>query len=24
VDTHGYATCTNCRAIANFRFGHLA
>lgn len=24
VDTHGYATCSNCRAIANFRFGHLA
>jgi hypothetical protein len=24
VDDHGYATCTNCRAIASFRFGHLA
>jgi len=24
VDAHGYATCSNCRAIANFRFGHLA
>jgi len=24
VDLHGYATCSNCRAIANFRFGHLA
>jgi hypothetical protein len=24
VDEHGYATCTNCRAIASFRFGHLA
>lgn len=23
VDPHGYATCTNCRAIANFRFGHV-
>jgi len=24
VDEKGYATCTNCRAIASFRFGHLA
>lgn len=24
VDDHGYATCANCRAIASFRFGHLA
>jgi hypothetical protein len=24
VDEHGYATCTNCRAIASFKFGHLA
>lgn len=24
VDDHGYATCTNCRAMASFRFGHLA
>jgi hypothetical protein len=24
VDERGYATCTNCRAIASFRFGHLA
>jgi len=24
VDDHGYATCTNCRAIASFKFGHLA
>lgn len=24
VDPHGYATCSNCRAIANFKFGHLA
>ncbi len=24
VDDKGYATCTNCRAIASFRFGHLA
>lgn len=24
VDAHGYATCSNCRAIASFRFGHVA
>jgi hypothetical protein len=24
VDERGYATCTNCRAIASFRFGHVA
>jgi len=24
VDEHGFATCTNCRAIASFKFGHLA
>ncbi len=24
VDDRGYATCTKCRAIASFRFGHLA
>ena len=24
VDEKGYATCSNCRAIASFRFGHLA
>jgi hypothetical protein len=24
VDDKGYATCTNCRALASFRFGHLA
>jgi len=23
VDKFGYATCTNCRAIASFRFGHV-
>jgi hypothetical protein len=24
VDKFGYATCTNCRAIASYRFGHVA
>jgi hypothetical protein len=24
VDKHGYATCSNCRAIASYRFGHVA
>jgi hypothetical protein len=24
VDERGYATCSNCRAIASFRFGHVA
>ena len=24
VDDRGYATCTNCRAMASFRFGHVA
>ncbi|MGA2461354.1 MAG: hypothetical protein ABSF82_08035 [Candidatus Bathyarchaeia archaeon] len=24
VNKLGYATCTNCRAIASFRFGHVA
>jgi hypothetical protein len=24
VDEKGYATCMNCKAIASFRFGHLA
>ena len=24
VDERGYATCSNCRAIASFKFGHLA
>ena len=24
VDKFGYATCTNCRAIASYRLGHLA
>jgi len=23
VDKFGYATCTNCRAIASYRFGHV-
>jgi hypothetical protein len=24
VDKFGYATCSNCRAIASYRLGHLA
>jgi len=24
VDKFGYATCGNCRAIASYRFGHVA
>jgi len=23
VDEKGYATCSNCRAIASYRFGHM-
>ena len=24
VDKFGYATCSNCRAIASYKFGHVA